>query len=87
MLTSYVFRVLKQNSDEMYLTKNYNVNLDTMADEEKISFLDSENEKLLSKVLDLTFSLRAVLVKVQEKTVAKPKQAFMHLGDDYKGII
>ena len=58
-----------------------------MDDEEKITFLDKENEKLLSKVLDLTFGLKAVLAKVKDKTDTKPPQTFMHLGDDYKGIL
>ena len=56
-----------------------------MDDEEKITFLDKENEKLLSKVLDLTFGLKAVLSKVKDKTETKPPQHFMHLNDDYKG--
>ena len=56
-----------------------------MDDEEKITFLDKENEKLLSKVLDLTFGLKAVISKVKEKNDTKPPQKFMHLSDDYKG--
>lgn len=80
-----LFRGSTLSNNETYIAQNYNVDMRQMDDEEKIDFLDKENEKLLSKVLDLTFGLKAVLHKVKEKTQTKPAQTLMHLNDDYKG--
>lgn len=56
-----------------------------MTSEQQMEFIDKENEKLLGKVLDLTFSLKTVLVKVKEKNVSKPPQIFMHKNEEFKG--
>lgn len=76
---------MKLNEGEKFIYHQYNVNLNDMDDEKKIKFLDKENEKLLGKVLDLSFSLKSVLIKMQEKNEAKPQQIFMHKNEEFKG--
>ena len=74
-----------QNNGEDFISQNYNVDLANMDDEEKMDFLDRENENLQSKVLDLSSSLKIVLDKVKDKTVSKPPQVSIHKSDDFQG--
>lgn len=76
---------MSMNNKEKYIYYQYNIDMSEMDDSKKVEFIEKENEKLLAKVLDLTFSLKTVLIKMKEKEASKPAQIFQHKNEEFKG--
>lgn len=69
-----------------YIYHQYNVDLSTMQGEEKLNFIDSENEKLTEKVHALALGLTAVIDKMKNKKESKPAQVFIKKNEEYQDM-